>query len=177
MNAIVTQETTFQERLAEILRQRRMSMRALSLKAGLEESAVKQILYGKSKNPRLDTLKKIARVLGCSLDYLACGVENPGSLGEGESHFVGYTPRAGEVCSFTGRIPPVGVIPANQGILTEAMQLAKQAIAEQNMAVAPADTTALAQEMHDICIRAGIQVVTIDMARWLIAVRKKNRGN
>lgn len=43
-----------------------MSARQLSANAGLGESAVKEILNGKSRNPRSDTLAKLARALGAT---------------------------------------------------------------------------------------------------------------
>lgn len=49
---------------------KRMSMRELSTKAGLNESAVKQILNGTVTSPRGDTLKKLANALGCQVDEL-----------------------------------------------------------------------------------------------------------
>ena len=49
---------------------RGLSARRLSLDAGLNESAVKAILAGKSRNPRSDTLGAIAGVLGCTVNDL-----------------------------------------------------------------------------------------------------------
>lgn len=43
------------------------SQRQLSKAAGLNESAIKNIEAGKSRNPRGDTLSAIAAALGCSL--------------------------------------------------------------------------------------------------------------
>ena len=40
---------------------------ALSEKAGLNDTAVKQILHGKSKSPKVDTVLKIAAALDCSI--------------------------------------------------------------------------------------------------------------
>lgn len=46
------------------------SMRELAKRANLGESAVKEILNGKSQHPRIDTITKIAAALGCSPDEL-----------------------------------------------------------------------------------------------------------
>ena len=43
------------------------SARALSTRAGLNNMAVRDILNGKSQHPALDTLEKLARVLGCTV--------------------------------------------------------------------------------------------------------------
>jgi len=47
-----------------------VSPKKLSLDAGLSETAVKDILSGKSANPKHDTLEKIARKLGCTVGDL-----------------------------------------------------------------------------------------------------------
>lgn len=58
----------------EELKRRRLaaglSKRALSLKAKLNETAVKAIESGKSENPRVDTLAQLAEALGCSVSDL-----------------------------------------------------------------------------------------------------------
>ena len=43
---------------------------ALSTKAGLNRNAVQDILDGRSKNPRYDTLEKLAKALGCTVAEL-----------------------------------------------------------------------------------------------------------
>lgn len=48
----------------------KLSRRALSLRAGLSEGAVKAILAGHSKHPRHDTLEKIAAALACTVSEL-----------------------------------------------------------------------------------------------------------
>lgn len=47
-----------------------LSMRELSLKAGLNETAVKAIMQGRSESPRGKTLQAIARALGTSVSEL-----------------------------------------------------------------------------------------------------------
>ncbi|MEQ8251551.1 MAG: LexA family transcriptional regulator [Oceanibaculum nanhaiense] len=46
------------------------SARQVSLDAGLNETFVKSILLGRSKNPRQDTLRQLAKVLGCTVPDL-----------------------------------------------------------------------------------------------------------
>lgn len=43
-----------------------LNQRSLALKAKLNETGIRDILEGKSKNPRADTLAKIAKALGCA---------------------------------------------------------------------------------------------------------------
>lgn len=44
-----------------------LNRKALSTKAGLNETAVRDIIEGRSRNPRHDTLQKIAKALACSV--------------------------------------------------------------------------------------------------------------
>lgn len=62
------------------MRMMKLSRRALSLKAGLSEGAVKAILAGHSKHPRHDTLEKIADALACNVSELL-GLEAEQSIG------------------------------------------------------------------------------------------------
>lgn len=48
----------------------KLNPKSLSQKAKLNDTAVRDILEGRSKNPRHDTLQKIAKALGCSLGDL-----------------------------------------------------------------------------------------------------------
>jgi len=44
----------------------KLNAKSLSKKAGLNDTAVRDILEGRSRNPRHDTLQKIAKALGCT---------------------------------------------------------------------------------------------------------------
>lgn len=50
---------------------------AVSRASGLSVDAIRNILNGKSTNPRTDTLLQIAAQLGCSLDYLLGKTDHP----------------------------------------------------------------------------------------------------
>lgn len=54
-------------RLLDLLDDRRLSIHALSIKSGVAPSTIKNILYGKSKNPGIVTLKILCDGLGISL--------------------------------------------------------------------------------------------------------------
>lgn len=58
------------KRIQERLDFLEMSASAASLEAGLGRSALQDIITGKSKNPRLDTLRKLTGPLQCSLSFL-----------------------------------------------------------------------------------------------------------
>jgi transcriptional regulator with XRE-family HTH domain len=76
-----------QQVIRDALERNKMSAREASLKAGLNESAVKNILNGKSISPRGDTLNRLAIVLGISpADLMAADAGNePSRLGEIEA--------------------------------------------------------------------------------------------
>ncbi len=78
-------DSILQQRLRELMAAKRLTGRGLSEAAGLGETAVKNIFSGKSRNPRQDTLMKLAGVLGCPVGYLMgeLGVPRP-VLTEGE---------------------------------------------------------------------------------------------
>jgi transcriptional regulator with XRE-family HTH domain len=58
------------ERLRELRQAAGLTQMELAAAAGLTLSGVTQIEAGKIKNPRLDTLQALAKVLGCTLDDL-----------------------------------------------------------------------------------------------------------
>lgn len=54
-------------RLLKLLEEHRMSIHALALKSGVAPSTIKNILYGKSTNPGVVTIKLICDGFGISL--------------------------------------------------------------------------------------------------------------
>lgn len=60
-----------------------LSMRALSMKAGLNETAVKAVMQGRSESPRGKTLQALARALGTTVRELIGETAEPESAIEG----------------------------------------------------------------------------------------------
>jgi transcriptional regulator with XRE-family HTH domain len=58
-----------------------LTQKALALKAGLNETAVRDILKGRSRDPQLSTLRALGRILGCTVEELYKG--NAGRAGYG----------------------------------------------------------------------------------------------
>ena len=52
------------EKLNEERKKRKMSVEELAQKAGLPKSTIEKILFGITKNPRLDTVGALERALG-----------------------------------------------------------------------------------------------------------------
>ena len=59
--------TAVKERILELLGERRMSIRQLALESGVAPSSIKNILYGKSLNPGLVTIKMLCDGFGITL--------------------------------------------------------------------------------------------------------------
>ena len=55
------------DRLLVLLEQRNLSIHALALRSGVAPSTIKNILYGKSRNPGVVTIKLLCDGLGISL--------------------------------------------------------------------------------------------------------------
>ena len=56
----------FKEVLEKKMKEKGLTMQGLSVAAGMEASAVKNIIYERSIFPKIDTVDKLARGLGCS---------------------------------------------------------------------------------------------------------------
>lgn len=74
-------ESPLQTRLKSFLQERGMSMRELSLRAGLNETAVKAIVHGKSESPRGKTLTALASILDIPVNELLTQVSHEVTYG------------------------------------------------------------------------------------------------
>ena len=59
--------TAVKDRLLELLGERRMSIRQLALESGVAPSSIKNILYGKSLNPGVVTIKMLCDGFGITI--------------------------------------------------------------------------------------------------------------
>lgn len=62
---------TLAERIQHAMEVRGMSQADLARATGIATSNIAYIVTGKTKDPRFDSVLKIAKALGVSLDYLA----------------------------------------------------------------------------------------------------------
>jgi DNA-binding Xre family transcriptional regulator len=72
--------TPLQRELRRRMIEKKLSMRGLSLKAGLNATAVKAIMRGNSQHPRHDTIEKLATALDCTPDDLLGTAPNNGNV-------------------------------------------------------------------------------------------------
>ena len=59
--------TAVKERLLQLLGDKKLSIHKLSLESGVSPSTIKNILYGKSVNPGIVTIKMLCDGLGITL--------------------------------------------------------------------------------------------------------------
>ncbi|MGY0790918.1 hypothetical protein ACW7BJ_16250 [Azospirillum argentinense] len=71
---------TLPERLDRLITERGTNPRAASIAAGLNPTAARDIIDGKSKRPLHTTIAAFARVLGVDADYLACRTDAAGEV-------------------------------------------------------------------------------------------------
>ena len=60
--------TAVKNRLLQLLGEKKMSIHQLAMEAAVPPSSIKNILYGKSQNPGIVTLKKLCDGLGITLN-------------------------------------------------------------------------------------------------------------
>ena len=64
------------ERIRLLRKERKLTMKQLGERIGVSESAVSQYESG-GRSPDVDKLTQLARVLGCTTDYLVGNVDSP----------------------------------------------------------------------------------------------------
>ena len=65
--------TAVKNRLMQLLEQKKMSIHKLAMESAVPPSSIKNILYGKSKNPGIVTIKMLCDGLGITLlEFFDC---------------------------------------------------------------------------------------------------------
>jgi len=72
---------TLKKNILGLLKEQKLTVKDLETKAGLKPSAVSNILYDRSKNPTIDTLKAIAAAFDCSFSNLISDPEDKSGRG------------------------------------------------------------------------------------------------
>ena len=108
--------TSLINRLEQLMIEQGKSASALSLAIGGGREAVRMILTGRSKNPRSDTLTKLARELGVSLQYLLGETDEKGQapalsmqLSEGPGLKIRFRVQAGAFYPVYESDEPIGI--------------------------------------------------------------------
>lgn len=74
-------EPTFSERLQRVIdSDPNLTVAGLAVKAGLDNSALRSLLSGRVKNPRLDTAIKVCAALGTTLEDFMSGAYEAGRV-------------------------------------------------------------------------------------------------
>lgn len=86
------------EALAREMKSRGFNMKSLSAKAGLGDTAVRDIIVGRNRSPRIETIGKIAAAMGAPLSALT-GEDSPGP----------HRPPADDPDSWARDLPVLGI--------------------------------------------------------------------
>ncbi|WP_431856629.1 LexA family transcriptional regulator [Azospirillum sp.] len=70
MTSDIAQQTDLAREIQRRMKALKLTIAELERRAGVPAGRVKNILLGKSKNPRTDTIRKIAKALGCAASDL-----------------------------------------------------------------------------------------------------------
>lgn len=107
-------QPNLQERLEYIMEKQGIKPKTLSLEAGLNETAIRDILKGRSKNPRTDTTRKIANTLGVRHEWLVDGI-GAEKMGNNQhiplnafENTIQYSEKAEKNAPSLGKIPVLG---------------------------------------------------------------------
>lgn len=74
---------TIGSRLSRARTDKGLTRAALAAEAGLDRGAIRLIEEGKRKNPQVDTVALLARILGVTTDWLISGIA-PGVVSESQ---------------------------------------------------------------------------------------------
>ena len=73
--------TTVKNRILQLLGEKKMSIHKLAMESAVAPSSIKNILYGKSQNPGIVTLKMLCDGFLCNYfrheDFACCGLAYP----------------------------------------------------------------------------------------------------
>lgn len=85
---MVNTNTKLSNNIRQKLSTKNISASELERRAGLKQSTLQNILYGRSRNPSIDTIKSIARELNCSIEELIGDLDylNPNNPIKVEKH-------------------------------------------------------------------------------------------
>lgn len=88
---------TIGARILERLKELGLSRRAASEKAELSETFIRDVVEGRAKSPRLQSLEKLAQALETTVEWLRTGAGDPNRVEDRETaEVIGIMPRLDE---------------------------------------------------------------------------------
>ena len=123
----------------------------LERQAGLKPSAVHNILYGRSKNPSINTLLSLAKALNCTVSDL---------IGENQNFLNGTTgqPATADVSE-----------PLSLELYTRCLAFLTSFLAKKKIWVDKQQILSIAEEVYRYCLKKGlINRVDPHFVKWLI---------
>ena len=132
-----------QKRLKEKMIAKGLSAYNLEQQAGLRSSAVQNILSGRSKNPGIDTLTAIAKILECSIDELIK-----------------------EEVSFNG--PPPSFHPWDGRLYNLSLELILKLCKSKGTPISKEIALKYAEEVYAYSINANRKIPDKSFAKWIV---------
>lgn len=134
------------KKLRHVIDEKKISIYALERSAGMKPSIVQNIIYGRSKNPGIDTLKAIAKALNCHVSDLIeeMAEDNSSSL-------------------FQNSLEPW-----NLSCFVEVLKSLELICAERNLTISQKETFCLAQEIYQYTMHSPSKAVDPTFVRWLL---------
>lgn len=133
------------KKLRRVMDERQISIYALERSAGMKPSVVQNIIYGRSKNPGVDTVKAIAKALNCSVSDL---IEET----DGDQHPL-----------FDNSLEPWDL-----SCFVEVLKAIELVVQEKNLTISQKDTFSLAQEIYNYAMHNPSKIVDPIFVRWLL---------
>lgn len=133
------------EKLRQVMDERHISIYALERSAGMKPSVVQNIIYGRSKNPGIDTIKSIAKALNCRISDL---------IEETTDHLPLFA---------------APLEPWNFSLFVESLKALELVIKEQDLTISQKDTFLLAQEIYKYAVQSPTNTVDLTFVRWLLS--------
>ncbi|MCE2716098.1 MAG: helix-turn-helix domain-containing protein [Pseudomonadota bacterium] len=133
------------KKLRQVMDERHISIYALERTAGMKPSVVQNIIYGRSKNPGVDTIKTIAKALNCSVAEL---------IEETNDHLPLFA---------------APLEPWNLSLFVESLKALELVIKEQSLTISQKDTFSLAQEIYKYAAHSPASTVDLTFVRWLLS--------
>lgn len=146
--------TNLRQRIKDKLHEKGMSVHAFEKSAGLKQSAVQNILQGRSKRPRSDILQIIARNLNCSVEEL---------LGE-ETHYL-LQPTV-EAENTTSDI--LKNIPWDKELYFKAMEMVLKLTKNTTLPLSRTEILTAIDEIYSYSVQSKKQQIDKRFAEWFL---------
>jgi transcriptional regulator with XRE-family HTH domain len=150
-----------QTEIKKRLEEKDISISALERDANLKKGTLYNIVYGRSKNPRIDSVQAIARQLGCSVAEL---------YGQKEEVMATPAPIASaEIAGETVHARPVSKITEWNGKLySECLQLVRENCERRGFIADKVVMLGYIEEIYDYSLNHGTDMIDVMYGEWIL---------